>query len=139
MLDFAVEAARKLGVEQQVTLLPGDMLTVDLGQGRFNIARLGWVTYFFGADDLVELFQKVYLALTPDGILVIEASLSDEGYCENEEAVLDGPWLYALSPKGEVYLYSDYESMLKQAGFSRVTQVKEDLIKAEKDLGNDGG
>lgn len=132
MLEFALEAARKLGVEQQVTLLPGDMFSVDYGQDKFNIARLGYVTYFWGADDLVRLFRNVHTALTADGILVIEASLSDEGHCENEDAIVDGPWLYAISAKGEVYSFSDYKGFLEQAGFENVTQVKEDLIKARR-------
>jgi SAM-dependent methyltransferase len=132
MLEIALEAARKLGVDQQITLLPGDMLTVDYGKDKFEVARLGYVTYFFGADDLAKLFQKIYAALKTDGILVIETPLSDERHCENEEAVLDGPWLYAVSGKGEVYSFLDYKSMLEQAGFRLVTQVKEDLIKAEK-------
>ncbi len=132
MLDLAKGAARKLGVEQQITSLPGDMLTVDFGQDRFEIARLGYVTYFFGKDDLKKLFTRVYSALVSVGILVIEAPLSDEGHSENEEAVLDGPWLYAISENGEVYSFCDYKYLLEQAGFSVVSQVREDLIKAEK-------
>jgi len=130
MLEFALEAARKLGLDQQITLLPGDMMAIDYGRGRFDVVRLGWVTYFFGPDELVPLFQRVFMALMSGGILVIEASLSDEGHCQNEEAVLDGPWLYAISAKGEVYSFLDYKTMLEQAGFSRISQVREDLIKA---------
>jgi len=130
MLEIALEAARKLGVEQQITMLPGDMFSVNYGQDKFDIARLGFFTYFFGPDDLVKLFRLVYTALAPGGILVIEAPLSDEGRRENEEAVLDGPWLFAVSARGDVYSFSDYKGFLEQAGFVGVTQVKEDLIKA---------
>ena len=76
------------------------------------------------------MFQRVFTALVPGGMLVIEATLSDEGHCEKEEAVLDGPWLFAVSARGDVYSFSDYKSFLEQAGFDSVTQVKEDLIKA---------
>jgi 3-hydroxy-5-methyl-1-naphthoate 3-O-methyltransferase len=131
MLEFALEAARKLGVEQQVTMLPGDMFSVDYGQDKFDIARLGFVTYLFGPDELVNLFHRVHTALKPSGMLAIEAPLSDEGHCENEEAVVDGPWLYAVSAKGDVYSFLDYKGFLEQAGFDSVTQVKDDLIKAE--------
>jgi SAM-dependent methyltransferase len=130
MLEFALDAARKLGVEQQVTLLPGDMSSLDYGQTRFDIARLGWVTYFFGPDALVKLFQKAHAALKEGGILVIEASLSDEGHCKNEDAIVDGPWLYAITAKGDVYSFTDYKGFLEQAGFKNVTLMKDDLIKA---------
>jgi SAM-dependent methyltransferase len=130
MQAIALEAARKLGVETQITLLPGDILSVDYGQDKFDIARLGFVTYFFGPDDLVKLFRRVHTALVRRGMLVIEAPLCDEGRCENEEAVLDGPWLFAVSSRGDVYSFSDYKGFLEQAGFEHITRVKEDLIKA---------
>jgi hypothetical protein len=44
--------------------------------------------------------------------------------------VLDGPWLFAVSSRGDVYSFSDYKGFLEQAGFDHITQVKEDLIKA---------
>jgi len=62
-LDIALEVARKLDVEQQITMLPGNMFSVDYGQDKFDIARLGYVTYFFGADDLVRLFRRINAAL----------------------------------------------------------------------------
>jgi len=130
MLEIAMQAARRLGVEQQITMLPGDMFSLDYGQDKFDIARLGFVTYFFGPDDLVKLFRRVYTALVLGGMLVIEAPLSDEGRRENEEAVLDGPWLFAVSARGDVYSFSDYKGFLEQAGFDSVTQVKEELTKA---------
>ena len=130
MLEIALEVARKLRIEQQVTMLPGDMFSLDYGQDKFDIVRLGFVTYFWGPNDLVELFRRVFKALVPGGKLVIEAPLSDEGRCENEEAVLDGPWLFAVSARGDVYTFSDYQGFLENAGFSCITQVKESFITA---------
>jgi hypothetical protein len=63
-------------------------------------------------------------------MLVIEAPLCDEGRCENEDAVLDGPWLFAVSARGDFYSFLDYKGFLEQAGFDHITRVKEDLIKA---------
>ena len=130
MLEIALDLAQRLGLEKQISMLPGDMFSVDFGQEKFDIARLGFVTYFSGPDDLVNLFGRVRTALAPGGMLVIEAPLSDEGRRENEEAVLDGPWLFAVSARGDVYSFSDYRDYLEKAGFDSVTQVKEDLTKA---------
>jgi SAM-dependent methyltransferase len=130
MLDISMMVARKLGLEQQISTLPGDILSVDYGISKFDIARLGFVTYLFGPDDLVKLFRRVCSALSPGGTLVIEAPVSDEGHCYNEAAVLDGPWLFAVSESGDVYSFSDYKRYLENAGFNSITQVKEDLIKA---------
>jgi len=130
MLEIALEVAGKLGVEGQVTTLAGDLFSLDYGEERFDIARLGFVTYFFGPDDLMKLFHRLFTALVPGGILVLDAPLSDDGHCENEEAVLDGPWLYAISAEGDVYSFPDYKGFLEQAGFASVIQVDEGLVKA---------
>jgi SAM-dependent methyltransferase len=130
MLEIALEVAEKLGVKGQVAALPGDMISMDYGQAQFDIVRLGFVTYFFGPDDLVKLFRKLFTALVPGGMLVLDAPLSDDGRCENEEAVLDGPWLYAMSAEGDVYSFSDYKGLMERAGFGGVTQVDAGLVRA---------
>jgi SAM-dependent methyltransferase len=130
MLEIALKVAQKLGVEQQIRMLPGDMCSVDFGKNKYDIARLGFVTYFYGPEDLVRLFQRVHSSLVMGGILVIEIPLCDENHCENEDAVLDGPWLFAVSARGDVYSFSDYRGFLEQAGFECVSQVKDELIKA---------
>lgn len=130
MLEMAVDAARKLGDEAQITILPGDMLSVELGKEKFHVARLGFVTYFFGSDDLVGLFTRVHAALKPRGVLIVDAPLSDEEHCENEEAVVDGPWLYAVTAHGDVYSFLDYQGFLKKAGFTNIIHINENLIKA---------
>jgi SAM-dependent methyltransferase len=132
MLEFAMQAASKLCVEKQMSLLPGDMLSVDIPIGKFDIVRLGYVTYFFGKEDLVKLFRRTRAALKSGGMLVIEVGLSDEGRKENEAAILDGPWLYAISAKGDVYTFSDYRGFLEKAGFKKVTKVDDELVKAER-------
>lgn len=130
MLDLADQASRLLGVSDQVTLLPGDMLTLDYGPCQFDVARLGFVTYFFGTDDLERLFRSVLSTLSPGGALVLEAPLCDECRCEREEEVLDGPWLYAVSAGGDVYSFLDYKKLLERTGFDGVSAVSESLVLA---------
>jgi SAM-dependent methyltransferase len=132
MLDFALQAARTLEVDQQVSTLPGDMFSVDYSEERFDIARLGFVTYFFAPDALARLFRKVHACLSPGGMVVVEAPLCDEDRCEREEEVLDGPWLYAISSGGDIYSFSDYASLLEEAGFRNVSQVRDGLVKATR-------
>jgi C-methyltransferase len=131
MLSLAERTAHALGVHEQIELLPGDLLTVGYGPGAFDVGRLGFVTYFFSRNELAGLFAKVRAALSPGGVLVLEAPLCDEGRCEKEEEVLDGPWLFAVSAGGDVYSFSDYEGLLHAAGFSLVAQVDDGLVKAQ--------
>jgi C-methyltransferase len=130
MLELALEAARRLGVDRQVTVLGGDMSLVNYGEDAFDVARLGYVTYFYAPDYLVNLFRRLHRALRPGGVLVVDAPLADEGRCEREEPVLDGPWLFAVSRGGDVYSFSDYKRLLESAGFDSITEVAEDLVRA---------
>jgi SAM-dependent methyltransferase len=130
MLELAMQVAAKLGIQQQVTQLPGDMALVQYEESSFDVVRLGYVTYLYDSEYLVQLFTKLRECLADGGVLVIEAPLADEGRREREDAVLDGPWLFAISPGGDVYSYSDYARMLGAAGFARVEQAGEELLKA---------
>jgi SAM-dependent methyltransferase len=132
MLDLAERAAHTLGVHGQIDLLAGDLLEVDYGSATFDVARFGFVTYFFSKDDLEKLFRKVHASLAPGGVLVLEAPLCDEGRCQKEEEVLDGPWLFAVSAGGDVYSFSDYEELLHGSGYRQVTQVDDGLLTAHR-------
>jgi SAM-dependent methyltransferase len=132
MLELAEGAAHTLGVHGQIDLLAGDLFEVEYGPGTFDIARLGFVTYFFSKGDLEKLFRKVHASLAPGGMLVLEAPLCDEGRCQKEEEVLDGPWLFAVSAGGDVYSFPDYEELLRRAGFRQVTQVDDGLLSAHR-------
>jgi len=78
------------------------------------------------------LFGKVVAALTPGGVLVLEAPLCDDGHCEKEEEVLDGPWLFAVSTGGDVYSFADYKALLHQAGFGEVNEIEDGLLVARR-------
>ncbi len=130
MLDVALGVARDLGVEKRISTLPGDMRNLDYGEDRFDLIRLGSVTYFLGKDEMAVIFKRAYKAMRQGGAIVIEAPVSDEGSEESERAVLDGPWLYAVTAGGDVYSFSDYKNLLEEAGFFNVTQIKGSFIKA---------
>jgi 3-hydroxy-5-methyl-1-naphthoate 3-O-methyltransferase len=130
MAAIALGVARELGVEDRMDLLPGDMRTIDFGVDLYNLVRLGSVTYFLGRDDMATIFQRAYRAMRKGGVIIIEAPLSDEERCQQERAVLDGPWLFAVTARGDVYSFTDYKAILEQAGFSEVTRIKDDFVKA---------
>jgi SAM-dependent methyltransferase len=132
MLALAEHAARRLGVSEQVAQLRGDLMALDYGRAAYDVVRLGYVTYFFSRNDLERLFRKLRAALSPGGVLVVEAPLCDEGRREKEEEVLDGPWLFAVSAGGDVYSFEDYRGLLEGAGFDRVRQVEDGLIESRR-------
>ncbi len=75
------------GSRSQVSLLPGDLWSVDFGSNDFDVAYLGNVTHFFSPEENTRLFRKVYNALAPGGVIVVNSAARRE----MEEAGLGRP------------------------------------------------
>jgi 2-polyprenyl-3-methyl-5-hydroxy-6-metoxy-1,4-benzoquinol methylase len=132
MLEVAAVVANKLGVSTQVTMLPGDLQTVDYGQNRFDVVWFGNITHYFGPSTVVGLLRKAFRALVKGGQAVINAPIADEARCESEEALVDAMEMFVGSAEGDEYTFSEYRGFLEQAGFIDAAQVDADLIKAAK-------
>lgn len=132
VLKLALEIAAGLGLELQVTALPGDLRAVDYGREQYDVVWFGNVLHFFDREDNIALLSKAFAALVPGGTVVIKAPLPDEARCKREFPLLVAIWLFTTSARGDAYTLSEYERFLEQAGFARVTESGEGLIKAMK-------
>ncbi|HVP20900.1 MAG TPA: methyltransferase domain-containing protein [Anaerolineaceae bacterium] len=128
VLQNAVKVARNLGIGEQVTLVPGDLWSMDFGAGLFHVAYLGDVTHFFSPEENTGLFRKVYAALAPGGVIVINSVARRE----IEGEVWDGLWLYAATASGGLYDFGEYKALLESAGFTNVIDINNGPIRAEK-------
>ncbi|HSF79865.1 MAG TPA: methyltransferase domain-containing protein [Anaerolineales bacterium] len=128
VLQTAVQVAGELGITRQVSLLPGDLWTADYGAISFDVTYLGNVTHFFSPEENTRLFRKVYTALAPGGVIVVNSVARRE----IEERVWDGLWLYAATTSGGLYDFNEYKTMLENAGFENVQDINQEPIKAVK-------
>jgi ubiquinone/menaquinone biosynthesis C-methylase UbiE len=128
VLQTAINLAAGLGIDHQVVLLPGDLWSVGLSSSTFNTAYLGNVTHFFNPEQNTELFCKVHAALLPGGSLVVNSVARRE----SEGAASVALWLYAATSSGSTYSFSEYKSMLENAGFTDVRDYNLGPIKAVK-------
>jgi len=126
VLQAALQAATSLGVEQQVTLLPGDLWSLDFGGNKFDVVWLGNITHFFSPEENLQLFKKVHLALAHKGMVVV--NLFDRR--ERQLPAWVELWFYAVSANGAVYSFDEYRWMLEDAGFTRVQDINHGPIKA---------
>jgi ubiquinone/menaquinone biosynthesis C-methylase UbiE len=129
VLDVAREVAARLGVLSQAAFLPGDMHTMSLGRGQYDAALLGQITYFFQADHNRELFRRVYRALAPGGVLVLDTFIAPEE--PDEVSSQFSLLLWALSG-GAAYSFTSYRTWLEEAGFSGVQQLGPKWLSAAK-------
>lgn len=128
VLQTAIKVAGELGITGQVSLLQGDLWSVDFGAGSFDVAYLGNVTHFFSPEENTRLFCKVHAALVSGGIIVINSVARRD----IEAAVWDSLWLYVATSSGGSYGLSEYKSMLEDAGFTNIHDINFGPIKAIK-------
>jgi ubiquinone/menaquinone biosynthesis C-methylase UbiE len=132
VLEVSTQIADAMGVSQQVTFCPGDVMTSEMAVDEFDIVHFGAILYYFGPDQVKSIIQKAWRALRSDGILVIRALIADEERCQSMPALLAALELFHDAPHSQVYTFSEYEAFVKEAGFTDVTQYGDRLISARK-------
>jgi len=136
-LDLARALAAKLGLSEQITMIPGDMLTLEYGRNQFDVVWFGYSLMFFGPEDTVTLLRKAHAALVSGGTLVINQYIADDARRKRKEALINALWLYASTAQGDAYTTSECQSFLEQAGFvnpveREMTEIEEVLIRATR-------
>ena len=61
----------KRGLEERITTRPGDMLTVPLETGKYDLVLLSAICHMFSPHENQQLLNRAYTALAPQGRLVI--------------------------------------------------------------------
>ncbi len=131
VLKVAERLATKWGILPQVSLRPGNLTTMDYGEAEFDAVLLGQITYYLSIDQNKTILRKVYRALKPRGVVVIHVPIADEERSRSD-SLLCGVVVLLFSQDGDIYTFSEYETILKEAGFSKITKHNESLISARK-------
>ncbi len=128
-----LEVARALGdrlrILSQVTFLPGDLLSVDLGKAAYDAALLGQITYSLTPAKNANVIRRVYEALSPGCTLVIDAIMASEPPSEYASLV---NVLMRTMTGGAAYPFVQYRRWLEEVGFKQVTQHSEYWLSAIK-------
>jgi len=132
VLAIAAQVAAHMGVREQVTFCPGNLLAVDLPAGEFDIVLFGAILYYFGPDDVTAVLRKAWHALVPGGLVAVRTIIADQDRCQDEMALLMAVELLHDAPHGQVYTFSEYQAFLDASGFTDVTQHGNRLISARK-------
>jgi ubiquinone/menaquinone biosynthesis C-methylase UbiE len=137
-LDFAKvmaitsQVAEMMGVHEQVSYHPGNLLTDEFPDEPFDVVLFGAILYYFKPEDVIAVLQKALNALKSDGLVVIRSLIADEERCQNEMALVLALEFLHDTPDGEVYTFSEYKGFLETVGFTDVTQWGDFLISAKK-------
>jgi len=132
VLKVSAKVAEAMGVAQQVSFLPDNMMTTQLPSNQFDIVRFGAILYYFNPDQVKAVLHKAHKALRPNGLAVIGTLVADEERCRSEMALLGAVELFNVAPHSHVYSFSEYKGFLEATGFSQVRCHTETMISAMK-------
>ena len=132
VLEVSAQIAEAMGVAQQVSFLPSNMMTTRLPSNQFDIVHFGAILYYFDPDQVKVVLHKAHNALRPNGLVVIGTLVADEERCRSEMALLGAVELFNVAPHSYVYSFSEYKGFLEATGFSEVRCHTETKISAMK-------
>jgi ubiquinone/menaquinone biosynthesis C-methylase UbiE len=120
VLTVAADHARAAGVTDRFHTLPGSALEVPFGDG-YDIVLLPNFLHHFDPRSCELVLRKSHAALKPGGRVVIVEFVPDEDRSGPPDAVRFGLVMLASTPAGDAYTFSEYQAMLRNAGFARAT------------------
>ena len=127
-LQRARENSRASGLNDRVSLLPGDYREDDLGNG-YDVALLFNIIHAHLPEENVHLLKKVAAALAPNGRVVILDLMEDKAF---GPALRAANSLFALTYfillGGQTFTYQEVVRWLREAGFTVVS--RKSLLKA---------
>jgi SAM-dependent methyltransferase len=129
VLEVARDLAGRLGVLSQVMFLPGDIHSVDLEKGRYDVALLGQITFYLTPEQNLALFKRVNESLVPNGVVVIDVPMISDTSGEWDNLASFFTW--AISG-GKAHSFTEYSQWLQVAGFKSARQLGLTWLSAEK-------
>jgi len=129
VLESAHDLAVRMGIQQQVTLISDNILTIQLGKQKYKICFTGQITHYLTAEQNKTLFSHIYGALVPGGKFIIDVPIREKKL--DESAAFLSLVLWANSG-GQTYTFKEYEEWLLASGFRSVRRTGVRWIVAEK-------
>jgi SAM-dependent methyltransferase/predicted transcriptional regulator len=127
VLEVARDLAERWGILSQVHFLPGNLLTAELGEAKYDICLLGQITHYLTKQENCEIFSHIHKALIPRGKLVLDVPM--ETAQPDETSSFLSLMLWANSG-GKAYKYEEYHSWLMESGFIKTQLLTERLLLA---------
>jgi hypothetical protein len=129
VLAAARDLAERMEVLSQVTFVPENLLTADLGRAQYEACLLGQITQYLTEEQNRELFGRIRTALVRDGLLVVDCPMATDQPDESTSFLTLVLW---ANGGGAAHAFETYREWLKSAGFRQVTQLSKRWLSATK-------
>jgi len=120
VLEVAKDNAEKAGVADRYTLRPGSAFEAELGND-YDFALLTNIFHHFDRQTCEELMVRVHDALKPDGKAITLEFVPNEDRVSPVTPAAFSLIMLADTDAGDAYVFSEYEEMFANAGFSRTS------------------
>lgn len=122
VLAVASQNAEKFGVTSRHTALPGDAFETEFG-GPYGVILVTNFFHHFDPPTCEKLMRKIEAALIPGGRCITLDFIPNEDRISPATAAGFGLTMLGTTPSGDVYTFSEYEAMFRNAGFASSEQV----------------
>jgi SAM-dependent methyltransferase len=129
VLVVARDLTDRMGVESQVVLKPANLLDADFGENQFDAALSGQITHYLTKAQNASLFQRIYSALSPNGVLVIDCPMATNEPSETTSFLTLVVW---ANSGGAAHSFEMYRGWLSDSGFRQIRQLSERWVVAIK-------
>ena len=120
VLAVAEENARAAGVSDRYHKIEGSAFDVPFGGG-WDLILVPNFLHHFDPPTCEKFLAKVRAVLAPKGRVVIVEMVADDDRTGPADAVSFSLVMLATTPSGDAYTFSEYQQMLKRAGFAKAT------------------
>jgi ubiquinone/menaquinone biosynthesis C-methylase UbiE len=118
VLEIARENARKAGVEERFSTIPGNAFEVELGTG-YDVVLVPNFLHHFNRAECVRFLQKVHRALKPTGRVAIVEFVPNQDRVSPPPAAAFSLVMLATTPEGDAYTFDEFSAMLRESGFQK--------------------
>lgn len=122
VLHLAAENARRFGIADRWTPLPGSALTVDYGQG-YDLVLLTNFLHHFDQDACIDILRRVHASLKPGGRVITLEFVPNPDRVTPPSSAAFSMMMLITTPTGDAYTLAQFQSMFAAAGFASTEQV----------------
>lgn len=123
VLAVTEKVARRHGVANRLTKVPGDLLVAPFGEN-YHVATLGHILHSEGRDRSRRLLKKAFDALAAGGTIAIMEFLVEADRSGPPRALLFAVNMLVHTEAGDTFSFEEISGWLREAGFIKPRLLK---------------
>ncbi len=124
VVPITQEHIRKAGLADRISTHAGDMLTIPMESGRYDLVLLSAICHMYSPEENRQLFRRAYDTLAPEGRLVVADFILEADKTAPRFGALFALNMLVNTRAGASYSEPEYDAWLKAAGFAEVKRMR---------------